>query len=171
MFRRVEDFLACWDEESRGCVRLFQAIPEGAVAQAVGPEHRDLRRLAWHIVECLIEMPGRMGLRLEGADLIQGGFICEPPATMAEICQAYSRASASLVKALGGWSDAALEEKDDMYGETWMRGLSLMVLITHQTHHRGQMTVLMRQAGLQVPDVYGPAKESWGHFGMEPPRV
>ena len=37
----------------------------------------------------------------------------------------------------------------------------LMTLINHQNHHRGQMTVLMRQAGLTVPGVYGPAKEEW----------
>ena len=46
-----------------------------------------------------------------------------------------------------------------------------MVLVTHQTHHRGQMTVLMRQAGLKVPDVYGPAKEGWATYGMPAPRV
>lgn len=43
-----------------------------------------------------------------------------------------------------------------MYGEIWARGLTLFYLITHQAHHRGQMTVLMRQAGLPVPGIYGP---------------
>ena len=42
-----------------------------------------------------------------------------------------------------------------------------MTLINHQNHHRGQMTVLMRQAGLTVPGVYGPAKEEWATAGME----
>ena len=37
-----------------------------------------------------------------------------------------------------------------------------MTLINHQNHHRGQMTVLMRQAGLTVPGVYGPAKKRVG---------
>lgn len=171
MFRRIEDFLPCWDHESKGCIHVFQAIPDEAMAQAVDSEHRNLRRMAWHIVECLIEMPGRMGLHLEGAELVQGGFICDPPASMAEICRTFERASASLVEALRGWSDADLEKEDNMYGETWMRGLSLLVLITHQAHHRGQMTVLMRQAGLKVPDIYGPTKEGWSHFGMEPPKV
>ena len=31
------------------------------------------------------------------------------------------------------------------------KGALLRVLIDHQTHHRGQMTVLLRQAGLPVP--------------------
>ena len=35
----------------------------------------------------------------------------------------------------------------------------LNVLIRHQIHHRGQMTILMRQAGVVVPSVYGPSRE------------
>jgi uncharacterized damage-inducible protein DinB len=35
----------------------------------------------------------------------------------------------------------------------------------HQAHHRGQMTVLMRQAGLTVPGVYGPAREERAQWG------
>lgn len=33
------------------------------------------------------------------------------------------------------------------------------------------MTVLMRLAGLIVPDMYGPAKEQWTTFGLEPPQM
>lgn len=40
-----------------------------------------------------------------------------------------------------------------------IRGKFLRMLIDHQTHHRGQMTVLLRQAGLTVPGVMGPTKE------------
>ena len=47
----------------------------------------------------------------------------------------------------------------------------LHVLVVHQAHHRGQMTVLMRQAGLLVPSIYGPVKEGWSAYGVEPPRV
>jgi uncharacterized damage-inducible protein DinB len=32
-------------------------------------------------------------------------------------------------------------------------------LIRHQIHHRGQITILMRQAGLAAPGVYGPNEE------------
>ena len=58
-----------------------------------------------------------------------------------------------------------------MYGETWKRGKSLPVFLTHEMHHRGQMTVIMRLAGLKVPGIYGPSKEEWTNYGMEPPAV
>ena len=50
-------------------------------------------------------------------------------------------------------------------------GLTLQVLVVHQAHHRGQMTVLMRQAGLEVPGVYGPSRQEWAAYGMQPPAV
>nr|WP_320131809.1 DinB family protein [uncultured Holophaga sp.] len=171
MFRRIRDFLVLWEQESQASLRVFRAIPDAAMSHLSAPEGRDLARLAWHLVEGLIELPGRMGLRVEGSDLVHGGFICAPPVLMEEIIQAYERASASLASQVGGWSDATLDIQDDMYGELWARGLSLMVLITHQAHHRGQMTVLLRQAGLRVPEVYGPVREDWAGFGMKPPKV
>jgi uncharacterized damage-inducible protein DinB len=69
------------------------------------------------------------------------------------------------------WNDESLQQTDDMYGEKWKRGVTLTVLISHQAHHRGQMTVLMRQAGLKVPGVYGPAREEWAGMGMKAPEI
>lgn len=172
MFRRMDDFIAAWTFEAESTLKVLEAIPDAALGRAVTPEHRDLRRLAWHLVEGLIEMPGRLGLEIEGRHLMaEGGFITAPPATCQEIREAYAKASASLLKALGAWADTDLEKEDNMYGDTWKRGFSLFVLITHQTHHRGQMTVLMRQAGLVVPDIYGPTRDGWAAYGVEPPKV
>lgn len=69
------------------------------------------------------------------------------------------------------WTDESLKELDDMYGEKWPRGLTLSILNKHQIHHRGQMTVLMRQAGLKVPGVYGPSRDEWSAMGMEAPSI
>ncbi len=84
---------------------------------------------------------------------------------------AYNAASASLAEEIKcNWKDETLSIEDDMYGQKWKRGITLGILITHQTHHRGQMTVLMRQAGLKVPGIYGPSYEEWAAMGMEPPK-
>lgn len=171
MFRKVEDFTHCWKEEAEKTLQIFAAIPDGALGTSVAEGYRDLRRLAWHLVESLIEMPAHWGLEIAGKELMQGLAIGDPPATMAEIQAAYQRAHASLLKGLDAWNDATLEIEDDMYGERWNRGTSLFVLVIHQSHHRAQMTVLMRQAGLTVPGIYGPAKQDWATFGAQPPRV
>ncbi len=166
MIRTVADFLTVWKQESESTTSLFRALSDYAMLQAVAAEHRDLGRLAWHSTTTIREMMERTGLHVEGP---------EPdapvPASAAEIVEAYHMSSASLASALGAWTDATLDQIDDMYGEQWRRGLTLQVLLLHQTHHRGQMTVLMRQAGLAVPGMYGPAKEDWAKYGMPTPTI
>jgi uncharacterized damage-inducible protein DinB len=68
------------------------------------------------------------------------------------------------------WTEAMLTENIPMYGEQWPRGNMLWALMAHQAHHRGQMTVLMRQAGLKVPGIYGPAREEWAALNMPAPE-
>ena len=78
----------------------------------------------------------------------------------AAIRDAYVQAAASLLEQVGlHWTDETLKVKDEMYGESWARGLTLQALVFHEIHHRGAMTVLMRQAGLVVPGIYGPNRE------------
>jgi uncharacterized damage-inducible protein DinB len=171
MFRRVDDFLASFEGEAARTLEVLGAVPDSAMGVQVAEGHRDLRRMAWHLVESLLEMGGRMGLALPGAARLEGGFIGEPPATMEEVARTYREVSQAFGKAVGAWSDPDLEREDDLYGETWKRGFTLYALLAHQTHHRGQMTVLLRQAGLPMPSIYGPAKEGWAAYGLPAPRV
>jgi len=166
MFRRVSDFAATWEREREGTLRLLRALDDRSLAQAVGPGHRTLGRLAWHLTTTLGEMMERTGLTIAGP-----AHESPVPATAAEIARTYDATSRSVLEGVNGWSDATLEITDDMYGERWPRGVTLQALVAHQAHHRGQMTVLMRQAGLAVPGVYGPAREEWDAFGMAAPQV
>jgi uncharacterized damage-inducible protein DinB len=89
------------------------------------------------------------------------------PATAAAIADAYHAASESLATTVKQtWSDSDLLVEIDMYGERWTRGKALWALVAHEIHHRAQMTVLMRQANLRVPGIYGPSKEEWVSYGM-----
>ena len=172
MFRRVEDFKSIWQQEADKTLAVFAAIPDAAAHQAVDAQHRDLRRLAWHLVETILELPQNLGLKVKGpVALGADGFIGAPPPTMVEIGTTYRVVSESLLDHMGSWSNTELGRNFALYGETWTGAFALYVLVSHQTHHRGQMTVLMRQAGLAVPSVYGPTREGWADFGLEPPKV
>lgn len=167
MIRTIDDFVWTWSREIESTQKVFKHLTDRSLTQSVGPEYRTLGRLAWHVVTTLPEMMARTGLKLEGPDPES-----PVPPSAKEIARAYSAASISLLEQIRqSWTDATLEQKDDMYGEQWRRGDTLTALILHQTHHRGQMTVLMRQAGLGVPGVYGPARQEWEAFGMKPPEV
>jgi uncharacterized damage-inducible protein DinB len=152
-------------------MKVIDAIPDKHANQAVCDGHRTLKRMAWHLVESLIGMPTQLGIAVEGHEMVTNHMIIDPPATMAEVKAAYEKASASFLKGLETWTDETLIIEDNLYGETWKRGITLFVLLEHEVHHRGEMFVLMRQAGLKPPDVYGPTKEGWAGMGMEPPKV
>ncbi len=161
MFRTIEDFSKAWQYEHESTVKMFNNLTDVSLGQKVTADGRDLGFIAWHITQTLNEMLALVGLKIDGP-----GPDDPAPQTAAEIVSAFEKAAKSVSdEVAGNWTDETLLEKDNMYGEIWSRGLSLFYLIAHQAHHRGQMTVLMRQAGLAVPGVYGPAKEEWAAMG------
>ena len=172
MYQTVADARHRIEEEAVDTLEVFAAIPDAALAQAVTPAHRDLARLGWHLVESLISMPALVGLKVEGPTPGESGLSEAPaPARMETITAAYRTALSSLLSQLEAWSDADLQREDELYGQTWKRGYTLEAMLVHQVHHRGQMTVLMRQAGLRVPEIYGPVLEEWAAMGAPAPVV
>jgi uncharacterized damage-inducible protein DinB len=167
MFRKIADFEVSWAQESAATLRILRALTDSSLQVAVTPLDRNLGRMAWHLVQSIPEMMQRTGLTVSGPP-----EHAPVPAAAAAIADTYASTSAALLAAIQkSWTDATLEIQDDMYGEKWSRGLTLTVLVNHQTHHRAQMTVLMRQAGLRVPGVYGPAREEWASMGVQPPAI
>ncbi len=162
MLRKIEDFQKDWAYEVESTGKVLNALTDESLSQKVTPEGRSLGFLAWHLTQTLGEMLGLVGLTIDAP-----GFDQDVPASAAEIAAAYEKAARSVTEEVNkNWTDETLLQEDEMYGETWARGITLFYLIAHQAHHRGQMTVLMRQAGLPVPGVYGPAKEEWAAMGM-----
>ncbi|MCB0712575.1 MAG: DinB family protein [Ignavibacteriae bacterium] len=164
MIRSIEDFNNAWKYESESTVKVFDHLTQESLDQRVTPEGRSLGFLAWHIITTLTEMPGSAGLAVEGP---QHGT--PAPDLAEEFSSTYRSTSEALVKSINeNWNDEMLTDTLTMYGQDgWTYGMVLRALIDHQIHHRGQMTVLMRQAGLRVPGVYGPAREDWASMGME----
>jgi uncharacterized damage-inducible protein DinB len=167
MFTAIEDFKKAWKNESESTSKMLGVLTDSALKQSVTNDHRTIGRMAWHLTQTIPEMMARTGLQVAGP----GDKEPVPTSAMA-IKEAYSRAAASLMEQVAkSWNDATLIIEDNMYGETWKRGLTLRILIDHQIHHRGQMTVLMRQAGLSVPGIYGPSRDEWGQYNAPPPEI
>jgi uncharacterized damage-inducible protein DinB len=165
MFRYLDDFMNAYDSLVEGTSKIFAQLTDDNIHRKVSKGHRQLGHIAWHIVASVPEMMNRTGLDLSGLEPET-----PPPDTADAIQTGYDTVTRELKAALAaGWNDNTLAEVDEMYGEKWPRGLTLSILIDHEIHHRGQMTVLLRQAGAVVPGIFGPAKEEWGQFGMDPP--
>ena len=167
MYRTIDDFAREWREERSHTLKMLRQLTDASLAQGITPRDRTLGRIGWHLVGTMTEMMGKVGIPLHGPD-----EQTPPPSRAADIADAYERVSSELLDAIpASWTDDTLRQEDEMYGERWTRAFTLTVLVMHQTHHRGQMTVLMRQAGLTVPGVYGPAREEWAQWGMPEPAV
>jgi len=162
MFRKIEDFVQTWTYEMSATQKLMDQLTDASLSQSIADGYRTLGRLAWHITTSTPEMMSRVGLKVSAVDPH-----APMPKTAKEIARAYAKASKEFLDQIkSSWKDEDLLIVDDMYGEKWMRGNTAFIIVKHEAHHRGQMTVLMRQAGLRVPGVYGPSKEEWVSYGM-----
>lgn len=166
MYYKLSDFIEDWEYESESTIKVLSNLSDESLTVKFNSEIRTAGRLAWHLVGAISELGHRMGLTFEKIDQ-DSPF----PATAKEIVDEYKRASNGLIKELKEkWNDDTLAIEDEItgQGERWTRGKTLGALVTHQIHHRAQLTVVMRLAGLKVPGVYGPAKEEWTNYGMQP---
>ncbi|MCK9424497.1 MAG: DinB family protein [Ignavibacteriaceae bacterium] len=164
MFTSIQEALKELQNESNATQKLFKNLTDDSLSQKVYVEGRTLARLAWHIVTSAVEMMNKTDLKI--TEVAEDAPI---PATANEILEAYKKVSSSLLAQLNEkWTDDCLGEIVNMYGEDWSKNNILVILMKHEIHHRAQMTVLMRQAGLKVPGLYGPAKEEWSQYNMPP---
>jgi len=164
MYHTLEEFCLDWSFEAESTIGVLNELTDESLSVRVTPEGRDIRTLAWHLVTSISEMMTRVGLTLDGP-----GEDDPAPATARNIVDGYRAAATSLERRMrDSWSDSTLREEHDMYGEHWSVAKTLGVLVVHQIHHRAQLTVLMRQAGLRVPGVYGPSREEWAAIGRAP---
>jgi uncharacterized damage-inducible protein DinB len=162
MYHKLEDFLKDWTYESESTLKIFNNLTDESLTKKVNENVRTAGRLAWHITTAIGEMGHRTGLTFNAAE-----DKSPIPNTAKEIVDAYKEASENVLAAIkSNWNDESLFVEDDMYGEMWKRGTTLGVIMSHQIHHRAQLTIVMRLNGLKVPGVYGPSKEEWTGYGM-----
>ncbi|MDQ6420404.1 DinB family protein [Paenibacillus sp. LHD-117] len=154
MYRKPEDFLEDWAASAAGTLSVMKSITDEKMDVAIVEGHSSLGWLAWHLVASAGSFGRVVGLSVPA---IERGSA--RPNNMAEIVAKYeaiNEAYQNEIKTLT--EDKLAEEIDGFMGKT-PRGKFLRLLVDHQTHHRGQMTVLLRQAGLPVPGVLGPTRE------------
>ncbi|WP_276356131.1 DinB family protein [Cohnella caldifontis] len=161
MFTEVEKFVSEWEKEAKRTEDVLDRLTDESLGQPVTEGRRTLGDIAWHLVESFHYM-SYLGLDIGAPDKGQRG-------TAKGIAEEYRRMNGIFLNAVKTqWNDEALRQEQDVGGEIWNNGASLAFTMMHQAHHRGQMTVLMRQAGLRPPGVYGQAYEDWIDQGKTP---
>ena len=145
MFTRIGHFLDTWEHESAQTRRVLAQLTDESLQCRVTPGHRTVAEIAWHLTTALHEIAGKTGLSFEAPTNADA-----QPKTAAAIREAYGAAARNLADVVARtWVDQSLEEVHQVYGMPWTSGYTLMVLLHHEIHHRGQLTVLLRQAGFE----------------------
>ncbi|MFD0673216.1 DinB family protein [Cohnella sp. GCM10027633] len=163
MYASIASFIEDYAHESAGTQKLLDRLTDESLKQPITDGYRTLGHIAWHIAGS-VDIVAHAGVKYEHSKDDN-----KPPSAK-EIADAYRRSSQALLEAVKTqWTDADLGTVQTIFGQQWSNGKTLGQLVKHEVHHRGQLTILMRQAGLSVSGVYGPAKEEWAYAGMEPP--
>ncbi|CAM4032082.1 DinB family protein [Mesobacillus zeae] len=167
MYITILDFIKEWNNEVILTLNVLDGLTDDSLKQQVYPEGRTLGRIAWHLTTNIPEYLAHFGLKIDEVENAEN-----VPTSAKEIAETFKNVSSNAAKAIEQqWKDEALKEVQIAFGREETNAQILMGLIKHTIHHRGQMTVLMRQAGLKPFGVYGPPKEDWVHFGVENPPL
>ncbi|MCR8844337.1 DinB family protein [Paenibacillus sp. SC116] len=154
MYRKSEDFIEDWIASSAGTLSVMKAITDDKMDYSIVEGHNSLGWLAWHLVGA-----GGFFGQLAGLQIPAAGPDTSMPSSMTTIVEKYEEVIEAYKNEALTLTDEQLTEEVSGFMGPIARGKLLRTLIDHQTHHRGQMTVLLRQAGLPVPGVMGPTKE------------
>ncbi|TQS75049.1 hypothetical protein DX933_09855 [Ornithinibacillus gellani] len=155
MFATVNDFVNEWKQEAALTQKLLNVLTDESLNQEVSPGLYSIGSLSWHLAGSVYYFPLQVGVTFEVPDLQK-----DAPKSAKEISETYKIVSERLVDAVTEQvADEKMKEMVNLFGmDMPMQGV-FRLLIQHQAHHRGQLSVLMRQANLKVPGVYGPSKE------------
>lgn len=165
MYTTLNEFIMEWTNEGTATQKLLDALTDSSLAQQVSPNDRTLGRIAWHIVTSIPVWV--FGLTVEG-----GQDVVATPSSAKEIAGHFQKIHTAVLDIVSKqWTEDSLNQVCNVFGMDMPLKASLPLVIKHLIHHRGQMTVLMRQAGLMVPGVYGPAREEWAAMGLKAPEV
>ncbi|WP_413381087.1 DinB family protein [Alkalihalobacillus sp. 1P02AB] len=156
-YKSKEDFLVSWKMEAEKTNEVFAALTNEKLSQAIVDGHNSLSWLGWHLV---VSISG-LG-QLAGIPFTFEKQQDDNPNDVEEFLSSYQRVTNDVLEYVEtNWNDESFLQEVDMYGQKMSIGHLLFTIVMHQVHHRGQMTVLLRQAGLTVPGLFGPTIEDY----------
>jgi uncharacterized damage-inducible protein DinB len=159
----IDGLLQELEQEAASTRRVLERVPENKLSWRPHQKSRTLGQLALHIAV----VPGSVAEFVASPSPAQAPqFGQDPsPASASELVPALEQSIAKAKRVLGGMDDATLMA-------TWrmMRGdqelfavpraaMLRSIMLNHWYHHRGQLTVYLRELGVPLPSIYGPTAD------------
>ena len=158
MKTELESFLDIWDRETAKTVRSLESIPADKYDFRPDPDGRSLGELAWHLAEG--EAYGTFFVERGGMTRDERPPGMTRPRTVPELAPEFARVHREARERLRDLKNEDLDRKIQGFaGETSIRDMLWDFVLLHNVHHRGQLTLLIREAGAQPAGMFGPTRE------------
>ena len=160
--RIVDSILMELDQEAKTTRRVLERVPTDRLGWTPHRKSMTLGQLALHIAQ----VPGTIAGFVAGPVLEMSGEFKQAAATStAEVLSALDQSLAVAKDVLNGLDDATMMSTWTLKagGKTLMSMPRLAVvrsiMLNHWYHHRGQLSVYLRELDVPVPSIYGPSAD------------
>src|SRR5678815_5489279 len=158
----IDGMLREFEQEAQTTRRVLERVPDNRLAWRPHEKGRTLGELALHVAM----VPGGVAELVASPSPAQAPQFTDPsPKSASELIPALDQSIAKVKEVLGGMEDAALLATWRlMQGERELLALPRVamlraVMLNHWYHHRGQLTVYLRELGVPIPSIYGPSAD------------
>ena len=158
----IDGMLQELDQEARTTRRVLERVPENQLAWRPHQKARTLGELAMHVAM----VPGAVAELISSPSPAQVPTFVDPSLNSAsELIPALDQSIGKARRALSGMDDAALMSTWRlMQGERELFAVPRVallrsIMLNHWYHHRGQLSVYLRELDVPIPSIYGPSAD------------
>lgn len=158
----IDGMLQEFEQEAQTTRRVLERVPDNQLAWRPHEKARTLGELALHVAM----VPGGVAELVASPSPAQAPQFADPsPKSASELIPALDHSIAKVKEVLGGMDDAALLATWRlMQGDRELLAVPRVamlrsVMLNHWYHHRGQLTVYLRELGVPIPSIYGPSAD------------
>ena len=158
----IDGMLQELEEEARTTQRVLERVPDKKLTWRPHEKARTLGELAMHVAM----VPGAVAELIASPSPAQVPQFTDPTTHSAsELVPVLEESIAKAKRVLGGVDDATLRETwRMMQGERELFAVPRVallrsVMLNHWYHHRGQLTVYLRELDVPIPSIYGPSAD------------
>jgi uncharacterized damage-inducible protein DinB len=159
MSKELQTFLDTWDEETKKTVAMLQSLPTDKYDFRPDAGGRSLGELGWHLAEAEAYMT--YGIERGAFEMGAKPPGMERPKKVEELAPGFERVHADAVQRVRKLTPADLDREIMFFtgSPVTIRQILWTMLLNHEIHHRGQLSLMCRLAGGSAPAPYGPNRE------------
>jgi uncharacterized damage-inducible protein DinB len=158
----IDGMLQELDQEARTTRRVLERVPDDQLAWRPHEKARTLGELALHVAM----VPGAVAELIASPSPAQAPQFTDPsPQSASELIPALEQSISKAKTALNGMDDGQLMEPWRlMQGERELFAVPRVallrsIMLNHWYHHRGQLSVYLRELDVPIPSIYGPSAD------------